>query len=115
MERVLTCIECPMGCQLKVEYDGSQVLNVIGNTCARGKLYAENEVICPKRVVTSTVKTCDGKMVSVKTKEPIRKSEMFAVMQKINSVVAKMPIKIGDVVCEDICDGVSLIATMELD
>ncbi len=115
MERVLTCIECPMGCEMKVEYDGCQVLMVKGNTCARGKLYAENEVICPKRVVTSTVKTCDGKMVSVKTKEPIRKSEIFTVMQKINSVVAKTPIKIGDIIVNDICDGVSLIATMEIE
>ena len=33
------CIECPKGCHLKVDDD----LNVTGNTCPRGKVYAINE------------------------------------------------------------------------
>ena len=45
------CIECPKGCRLKVDDD----MNVTGNTCPRGKVYAINEMTCPKRVITSTV------------------------------------------------------------
>ena len=56
-EKLLTCIECPMGCSIKVIIDGNKVVEIDGNNCVRGKAYVENEVFCPKRVVTSTVKT----------------------------------------------------------
>ena len=34
--RELTCIGCPMGCQLTAVMDGSRVTEVTGNTCPRG-------------------------------------------------------------------------------
>ena len=73
--RNLTCISCPMGCQITVEMDGSEVLSVTGNTCKRGDVYARKEVTNPTRIVTSTVKVIGGKadMVSVKTREDIPK------------------------------------------
>ena len=42
-ERVLTCINCPMGCQVTVELDGEEILSVTGNTCAIGDRYARND------------------------------------------------------------------------
>lgn len=110
----LTCIECPMGCALTVEVENGKVVSVTGNNCARGKMYAENEVICPKRVVTSTVKTDKGVPLSVKTDKPVRKSEIFAVMEKINQITAKTPLKIGDVILENIDENANLVATMNL-
>ena len=69
----LTCIECPMGCHIEVdlEYD-NKVVAVRGNSCPRGKAYAETEVVCPMRVVTSSVRATDGTMVCVKTAAPVR-------------------------------------------
>ncbi len=110
----LTCIECPLGCQIEVQLDGQKVLNVKGNTCPRGKLYAENEVTCPKRVVTTTVKTKDGKMVSVKTDNPVPKTQMFWVMDKISSVIIDTPVKIYDIIIENVIDGVNVVATDDL-
>lgn len=52
----LTCINCPVGCSLKVEMDGSHVTRVSGNTCRRGEVYARKEVTNPTRIVTTTVK-----------------------------------------------------------
>ena len=52
MKKTLTCIECPIGCEIEVEVENGVVLSVKGNTCPRGKVYAEAEVVCPKRVVT---------------------------------------------------------------
>ena len=52
----LTCINCPVGCSLKVELDGENVICVSGNTCRRGEIYARKEVTNPTRIVTSTVK-----------------------------------------------------------
>lgn len=107
----LTCIECPIGCEIEVGIEEGKAVFVKGNTCPRGKMYAENEVVCPKRVVTSTVRMENGVMLPVKTDKPVRKSEIFAVMQKINAIVCKAPVKIGDVIIENICDDAHLVAT----
>ena len=115
MKKALTCIECPIGCEIEVEVEDGKVLSVKGNSCPRGKTYAENEVTCPKRVVTSTVRAKNGVLVPVKTDRPIRKSEIFAVMTKINATVCELPVKIGDILMENICDDAHLIATRNMD
>ena len=51
-ERVLTCINCPMGCQVTVTMEGAEVLKVEGNTCPRGAKYAETELTFPVRTLT---------------------------------------------------------------
>lgn len=110
----LTCIECPVGCRIVVQTDGDKVVSVYGNSCPRGKLYAENEVVCPKRVVTSTVKTTFGKMLPVKTNKPIRKTEIFSVMNKINAVTVDRKVRIGDVILKDVDEDADLVATADL-
>ena len=107
----LTCVECPIGCQIEVETDGEKVFSVKGNSCPRGKTYAENEVVCPMRVVTSTVKAENGVLVPVKTDKPVRKSEIFTVMKKINAVRCILPVRIGDVLLANIEGDANLIAT----
>lgn len=107
----LTCIECPMGCPIEVETQENAVISVKGNSCPRGKMYAENEVICPKRVVTSTVRAADGTMIPVKTAQPVKKEEMFSVIEKIASVHPRLPVRIGDVLYRNVADGVDLVAT----
>ena len=111
----LTCVECPMGCALEVEMEGDKVLSVTGNTCPRGKMYAQNEVVCPMRVLTTTVKTENGKMLSVKTDKPVKKSAMFDLMKVINNVVAKTPAHIGDILIENVSDGANLVATDDVE
>ena len=111
MEKInVTCIECPMGCEITVNKNGEE-LEISGNGCPRGKIYATNEVTNPKRVVTSTVRCLNGGVVSVKTSAPVLKSEIFEIMKKINRTVANLPVRIGDVLVENITDGVNLIAT----
>ena len=110
MKKTLTCIECPIGCTIEVELQDGNVISVQGNGCPRGRLYAENEVVCPKRVVTSTVRAKSGEMIPVKTDAPVKKSEIFAVMEKINATVCELPVKIGDVLVENISDDANLIA-----
>ena len=108
---IINCIECPKGCTITVLSEDGKIVSVTGNTCPRGKLYAENEVVCPKRVVTSTVKTTCGAMLPVKTDKPVKKTEIFAVMAKINAYVATVPAHIGDVLIENISDDANLVAT----
>ena len=110
MERKLTCIVCPLGCQLTVELSGKEVVKVEGNTCPRGAEYAKNECTNPQRTVTSTVRTENGGLVSVKTDRPIPKEKMVECMALINGAVAKLPVCIGDVILEDVF-GSNIVAT----
>ena len=110
MERKLTCIICPLGCELTVQTDDKKVILVTGNTCPRGKVYAENECTNPQRTVTSTVRCDDGGLVSVKTDTTIPKEKMADCMKLINKTVAKLPITIGDIIIED-AFGSKVIAT----
>ena len=111
MKRTLTCIECPIGCEIEVELEDGKVVSLAGNGCPRGKVYAEAEVVCPKRVVTSTVRAENGEMIPVKTDRPVRKDAIFEVMKKINETTCKMPIALGDILVENICDDANLIVT----
>ena len=54
--RELTCIGCPMGCQLTAVLEDGQVTRVTGNTCPRGDAYARKECTHPARTVTGTVR-----------------------------------------------------------
>ena len=111
MKHSLTCIECPLGCGIEVEAEGNKVLSVKGNSCPRGKLYAESEVICPRRVLTSTVRAVSGEMIPVKSDKPVKKSELFALMKKLNAVHPSLPVKIGDVLLSDFAEeGINLVA-----
>ena len=71
----LTCIICPRGCHLVVDDD----LNVTGNNCPRGPIYAKNELTHPTRTLTSTVKIISTEEVAlpVKSDNPLPKEKIF--------------------------------------
>ena len=110
-EKFLICIECPIGCEITVGLEGDVVEYIRGNSCPRGRIYAEDEIVCPKRILTTTIRAKNGKMIPVKTDKPMPKNEIFLVMEKIKEVICDTPIKIGDVIIENISQGVNLIST----
>lgn len=110
----LICIGCPLGCPLTVEMEGSEVKAVSGNTCPRGDAYARKELTNPTRIVTSTVRVSGGRlaMVSVKTASDIPKGKIFDCVKALKDVEVKAPVKIGDVIVENVAGtGVNIIAT----
>lgn len=114
MKRNLVCVSCPLGCPIEVEIENGQVISVRGNTCKRGDAYARTEVTNPVRSLTTSVKVEGGihPVVPVKSSGPVPKDRMFDCMKEINGAVMKAPVKIGDVVIENICGlGVDIIAT----
>ena len=114
MDKKLTCIVCPIGCSLSIVLDDNKnVIDVKGNTCPRGKDYAINEYINPVRVVTSTIKLEDGRIIPVKTNRPIPKDKIFDCMEIINGYKASSPIKIGDVIISNVF-GADIVATKNL-
>lgn len=115
MERKLTCIICPKGCNIKVEIDNGEIKKIEGNTCKRGYDYAASEVTNPVRTITSTMKLEDGRMISVKTDKPIPKDLIFKCMEEINKKTAKAPVKIGDILIENVLDtGSNIVATKNI-
>ncbi len=113
-KKELVCIGCPMGCPVTVTMEGNKIMDITGNTCPRGRTYAEKEVTNPTRIVTSTVRVAGGDrpFISVKTKEDIPREKIFDCMQEINGITVKAPVKIGDVVLKNAAGtGVPVIAT----
>ena len=100
-EKKLTCICCPMGCQLQVTIrDGK----VEGNTCKRGAEYGKKEVTNPTRIVTTTVRVHGGSLpvVPVKTASDIPKSAVMDCIRQLKEVVVEAPVYIGDVVLTEV-------------
>ena len=94
------CIVCPRGCHLIVDDN----MNVSGNICPRGKVYALNEITNPTRMITSTVAidSKELKRLPVMTSNPIPKGKIFEVMAEINKVRIKAPVMINDVVIKNV-------------
>ncbi|WP_102399436.1 DUF1667 domain-containing protein [Haloimpatiens massiliensis] len=116
--RELTCIGCPMGCSLEVSIENGEVVDVKGNTCPKGKIYAEKECTNPTRIVTSSVKVEDGviDVVSVKTENDIPKNNIFQCIDELRELAVKAPIKIGDVLLKNVAGtGFNIIATKQVD
>ena len=113
MTRNLTCIVCPMGCQLSVELDEcNNVLSVKGYTCKRGEAYAHTECTAPRRTITTTVAVRGGGVVPVKTDNTVPKELIFDCMNVINRTMVEPDGLLGDVVIENILDtGVNVILT----
>lgn len=110
----LICITCPRGCHLKIDDD----LNVTGNSCPRGEVYAKSEMTHPVRMVTSTMKVDNGltDRVSVKTQSAIPKELIFDVMKEINHITLHAPIHRGDVAIENVCNThVNIVVTKDVE
>lgn len=113
----LICIGCPIGCLLKVEVQGDEI-RVGGNGCKRGETYAQNEIRCPKRPITSTVALLNGSIrrLSVRTAQDVPKDKIFACMEEIHKIRVSAPVHIGDVVLENCAGtGVDVIATKNVE
>lgn len=114
MEKVMTCVVCPFGCELRATLGANgEFVSVTGNTCARGKKYAESEITAPVRTLTSTI-PIDGaadKRLPVRTDKPIPKDSLKRAMELIKTLRVSAPVKTGDVICSGfMCGDVRLIA-----
>ena len=100
MIRDIVCIKCPLGCAMRVVKNGSNI-DVSGNNCNRGKLYAIEELTNPKRIVTSLIKT-SKKLYSVKTTDGVEKSKIFDVLREIEKLKVPKNATIGTILTNDI-------------
>ncbi|HPG91938.1 MAG TPA: DUF1667 domain-containing protein [Clostridia bacterium] len=110
----LICIVCPNSCILSVD---EKTKAVSGNKCSRGEKFALEEISHPMRSLTSTVATvfADCPVISVKTDGEIPKEKIFAVMQKLKTIIVEKRLKIGDIVVSNIADtNINVVATKNI-
>lgn len=108
-KREMICIMCPMGCNLTVEKNADGI-NISGNGCIRGANFAKEELSCPKRIVTTSVKTAEG-VKSCKTTSPIPKSMIFDVINEIEKLRLKK-VKFGQVIIKNVLNtGADVVVT----
>ena len=115
MQKNIICVACPMGCGVTVEIaDNGEILSVTGNTCKRGDTYARTEISNPVRSLATTVRVEGGlyNVVPCKSAGSLPKDKIMECMEIINNAQAKAPVKLGDILVENILGtGINIVAT----
>ena len=113
----ITCIACPLGCQIKLKVKDGKIEDIKGNKCRQGIKYARQEFYNPQRVVTTTVKVKDSKipLLPVRTNKPIPKGIIRECVRYLAKVEVKAPVKLGEVIVPNILNsGANVISTRKL-
>jgi len=105
-QKELTCIVCPNGCPLEIDFEEKPVLQITrieGHACDKGHKWAEQELTRPMRTISGNIKVENGDfpLVSVRTDAAISKNSIFQVMEEIQSVTVKAPVSIGEALIEN--------------
>ncbi|AIF70087.1 hypothetical protein PAP_08530 [Palaeococcus pacificus DY20341] len=115
--REFLCIRCPKGCRLKVVRKDDEI-KVEGNECPLGEKYGREELLNPRRIVTSTVKILNAMYprLPVRTAEPVPKDKIMDVIKALKGVVIEAPVKRGQVVLDDVANtGIPVIAERDME
>ncbi len=113
----MICITCPMGCTLEVTHEGETLVNVDGNTCARGEAFVKEELTDPRRMVATTVKVKGGlhPLVPVYTEAPFPKPKIFDLLKEIRKVEIEAPVEMNQVVLENpLGEGIDIVASRDM-
>jgi len=111
-EMKITCINCPVGCEMDVASD-ERGIKITGHGCKIGLSYAKDEIDDPKRVITTIIYT--GKIpLSVKSDRGIGKNLIFPCLEEIYRVKLCKNVRAGDVIIENILgSGANIVATKD--
>jgi len=111
------CVACPVGCALTVTISGTKVLQLEGNACSRGVMYARDEVSNPLRTFTSTVRVTGGilPVCPVRSRTPLPLNKVFDVSGEVARVSLNAPVTIGQVIIENVCGtGVDIVSSRSM-
>ena len=116
-QTVITCISCPIGCEIELEVVDDEIKSIEGNRCPRGEEYAREEYFNPTRILPTTVRVKNGvlPLVPVKTAKPIPKGKLELAMNELAKVELEAPIELGDVAIENVLNtGVDVVTTRDV-
>ncbi len=93
-----------------------RISRISGYLCDRGKGYARDEIIEPRRMVTSLIPVQGRALpLSVRTRGPIPKNLIFACLRAIRQVTIQPPVHQGDCIIANVLNtGVDVIATRDV-
>lgn len=83
-DRIFNCIICPKCCT--IIWDGN---TISGAGCRRGEVFVEQELVSPRRTLTTTIRCHDGKeqfMIPVKSEETVPLEEMTGLVARIKHI-----------------------------
>ncbi len=112
----IRCIICPTGCLVHVENVNGELI-IEGHSCKRGEEYAREEFVAPKRILTTTLQVENGflPLVPVRSEKPLPKERLKDTLKEIAKVKIKAPIKMGDILIENVLGlSVNIIASRDL-
>ncbi|HEC76258.1 MAG TPA: DUF1667 domain-containing protein [Thermoplasmatales archaeon] len=100
----ITCIVCPIGCKIVANKKDDKIEIVGGNKCKRGEKYAIDEILHPKRMVTTSVFVKNGEypLVSVRTSQPVPKEKVMEIVKEMKKISLEAPVKCGDVIVKNV-------------
>jgi CxxC motif-containing protein len=115
----LICIRCPMGCPLRLEHEGTSIVEISGNECKRGAKYARQEFTEPRRGLSTTVAIANGQWerLPVKTIIPVYKDRVIEAAREIHRLNnLQAPVRIGQVLIKDLLGepGLDVVATRSI-
>ncbi|MFA6635833.1 MAG: DUF1667 domain-containing protein [Candidatus Omnitrophota bacterium] len=113
MKKQITCIECPAGCLLEVNFQEGG-MEIKGNKCEKGYAYAQKEMTSPERFLTSTVAAAglEMKRIPVRTDKPVPKAKITDIMEVVRRKRIERPVKAGDVLVANVLGlGADIVAT----
>jgi CxxC motif-containing protein len=99
----IQCIGCPVGCGGEVVTEDGAVLEMRGFTCDKGQAYAAEEVVAPKRMVTTTVRVKGGRLhyLPVVSEKAVPKEKIFDCVRLLRGVEVTAPIAADEVIVGD--------------
>jgi CxxC motif-containing protein len=117
MSERLTCVLCPIGCQIDVVRRGAD-LDVQGNECPKGVDFAVCEILHPVRNLATSVplKGTAARMLSVRLTAPVPRDMIFLILAEIAALRPAAPVRRGQVLIANVLDsGVDVIATRTIE
>ncbi len=119
IERQITCTICPNSCRITAWIDETtEEVHVEGYTCPKGLEYGYNEYTNPVRTLITTMRIENGTLpvIPVRSNSPIPKPKLKEAIGIVNQTICQAPIKMGDIVIENIFDtGINVIASRNMD
>jgi CxxC motif-containing protein len=110
----LTCVLCPVGCELEVGTKADGGIEVQGNQCDKGVPFAVEEVLHPQRNLATSVpiRGTAARMVSVRLSAAVPRDMIFPILAEIAKLRPEAPVRRGQVLIADVLGaGVDVIAT----
>src|SRR4030042_2645881 len=98
------CVVCPIGCEIDVVYDGSEIISMEGNKCEKSEEFVRQELIGPMRILTTTVRIQGSRLpvIPVRTDTSVPKRLFPRMMKQLRRIKLQAPVNMLDVVARDV-------------